>query len=123
LERWGFVFSGLRKEGASTMIPLPYGGKNAQFDEQDLISYISKSGRGYIIQGQQKCTLSKHTKPNSLDYWLRVNYAANPNTKQAVNEVMEQLVRTGLFEEKDNLICPDSGYLCKGLGLKSMKGT
>ena len=102
------------------MIRLPFGGKNAQFDEQDLISYILKRGMDYIIQGQQQCSFSKHTKPNSLDYWLRVNYAINPDTKQAVNEIVEQLVKTGLFEQEDNLICPDSGKMCKGLRLKSV---
>ena len=102
------------------MIRLPFGGKNAQFNEQDLISHIMTAGRDYIIQGQQNCSLAEHTKPNSLDYWLRVNYATNADTKQAVNEVVEQLVATGLFEEKDNLRCPDSGNGCKGLKLKSV---
>jgi hypothetical protein len=97
------------------MISLPYGGRNAQFDEQDLISHINNSERDYIIQGQQQCSLANHTKPTSLDYWLRVNYAANPDTKQAVNEVVEQLVATGLFEEFDDLRCPDSGRMCKGV--------
>jgi hypothetical protein len=85
------------------MIRLPHAGKNVQFDEQDLISYIRKSGRDYIIQGQQKCSLSEHTKPSSLDHWLRLNYATNPDTKQAVNEVIEHLVATGLFEAVDGL--------------------
>ena len=102
------------------MIPLPHGGKNTQFDEQDLIAHILKSGRDYIVQGQQNCTLADHTKPNSLDYWLRVNYAVTPDTKQAVNEVMEHLVGTGLFEEQDDLMCPDSGHLCKGLRLRAI---
>ena len=102
------------------MIRLPFGGQNAQFDEQDLIAYIVNSGRDYIIQGQQNCSLANQTKPKSLDYWLRVNYATNADTKQAVNEVVEQLVATGLFEEKDNLRCPDSGNGCKGLKLKSV---
>ena len=77
------------------MVRLPHGGKNAQFDEQDLISHIIKSGRDYIIQGQQNCGLSEHTKKHSLDYWLRVNYAANSDTKQAVNEVVEKLEGRG----------------------------
>ena len=101
------------------MISLPYGGRNAQFNEQDLISHINNSERDYIIQGQQQCSLANHTKPSSLDYWLRVSYAANSDTKQAVNEVVEQLVATGLFEEVDNLRCPDSGRLCKGIRLKN----
>jgi len=45
------------------MIRLPYGGQNAQFNEQDLISHIVNTGRDYIIQGQQQCSLAKHTEP------------------------------------------------------------
>lgn len=101
------------------MIKLPYGGRNAKFDEQELIEHIRKSFRNYIIQGQQNCSLLNHTKPNSLDYWLRVNYAEESDTKQAVNEVMDQLVETGLFEIEDDLPCPDSGRPCKGIKLKS----
>lgn len=41
----------------------------------------------------------------------------NPNTKQADNNVMEKLVATGLFKKCNNLVCPDSGYKCKGLVL------
>ena len=103
------------------MIRLPFGGKNGQFHEQDLISHILKTGRDYIIQGQQNCSLANHTKPNSLDYWLRVNYATNADTKQAVTSVIEDLVKTGLFEEADDLQCPDSGRLCKGIRLKKTR--
>jgi len=41
------------------MIRLPYAGRNAQFDEHDLTSHIAKSGREYIIQGQQNCSLAE----------------------------------------------------------------
>jgi hypothetical protein len=99
------------------MIQLPYGGKNVQFDEQELIVHIKERGRDYIIQGQQNSSLANHTKKNSLDYWLRSNYAVNPDTKQAVNKIIEQLVETGLFKEAENLPCPDSGRLCKGIRL------
>jgi hypothetical protein len=99
------------------MISIPHGGKNAQFDEKDLISYVLKSGRDYIIQGQQECSLANHTKPNSLDYWLRVKYSSNKDTKQAVTSVINDLVKTGLFQQVDDLTCPDSGRLCKGIRL------
>jgi hypothetical protein len=95
-----------------TTIWLPYGQNSFSTDE--LKNYIVESGRDYIIQGQQKCKLSDHTKPQSLDYWLRVNLARNPNTKQAVNEVIDALVRTEEFEEGD-FRCPDSGRICKGI--------
>ena len=99
------------------MITLPYGGKSAKFDVKELLAYIKKSGRDYIVQGSQQCSLTKHTKKHSLDYWLRSNYAVNPDTKQAVKTVIHELVSTGLFEEADALHCPDSGRLCKGIRL------
>lgn len=101
------------------MIKLRYGGPGAQFDEMDLVRYIKGSFREYIIQAQQNCSLAKNTKPHSLDYWLRTNYARTPDTKQATNDVIGQLVETGHFEVGRKLHCPDSGRLCKGIKLKS----
>ena len=40
-----------------------------------------------------------------------------PDTKQAVNEVIQQLVATGDFEE-GCFLCPDSGRMCKGIRLR-----
>jgi len=100
------------------MIRLSYGG---QFDEQTLIEYIRSTGRDYIVQGQEKCVLENHTKPNSLDYWLR-QFAPNPDTKQADNTVIRHLVHTGLFKVADDLLCPDSGRLCKGVRLVTTDG-
>ena len=93
------------------MINLSYGGS---FDEQALVRHIRKSGRKYIIQGQQNHIHAAHTKPDSLDYWLR-QFAHNPNIKQADNKVIAQLVATGLFQESNNLHCPKTDQLCKGL--------
>lgn len=95
------------------MIDLPYGGK---FDENALVAYIRASGRNYIIQGQQAASLADHTKPHSLDFWLR-KFASNPNTKQAEKSVLDALVASGLFRITDELICPDTGNRCKGLCL------
>ena len=95
------------------MIKLPYGG---QFDEKALVAHIKASGRNFIIQGQQALSLANHTKPQSLDYWLR-QFASNPDTKQAENSVLDDLVATGLFRIEHNLDCPDSGRKCKGLRL------
>ncbi len=104
------------------MIKLPYGGPGASFDEQELIDYIKSKNRDYIIQGQQQCRLENHTKPNSLDYWLRVNHSkGRRDTKQAVNEVIQQLVATGKFVIERRLSCPDSGRRCKGLRLAKVK--
>jgi hypothetical protein len=95
------------------MIALPYGG---QFSAHDLVVYIQASGRDYIIQGQQMEALANHTKPQSLDYWLR-QFASNPNTKQAEIGVIVALEGTGLFRFVPKLSCPDSGNYCKGLRL------
>ena len=93
-------------------IALPYG--NNSFNSEELKECIRGTGRDYIIQGQVKCRREIHPKPNSLDCWLRDNYAQNPDTKQAVNEVILALVNTGEFEE-GRFICPDSGERCKGI--------
>lgn len=90
------------------MIKLSYGGPGAQFDEMDLVRHIKGSFRDYITQGQHNCSLVEHTKPTSLDYWLRNNYARTPDTKQATNDVIDQLVETGLFEVDRKLHCPDT---------------
>jgi hypothetical protein len=95
------------------MIDLPNGG---QFDARDLIAYIEESGRDYIIQGQQSSSRENHSKQLSLDYWLR-QFAENENTKQAENSVLTALVETGLFEVVDDLECPETGWLCKGIRL------
>ena len=96
-------------------VELQYGGSS--FNPHDLLDHIQRSGRTYIIQGQQACALGKHTKPKSLDVWLRKNYASNKDTKQADNSVIEQLVRTGLFRE-GRFECPDSGKIAKGIEIE-----
>lgn len=93
------------------MINLSYGGS---FNEQALVQHIRRSGRNYIIQGQTACTLANHPKPDSLDYWLR-KFAHNPDTKQADNKIVNELVKTGLFKGPYKLRCPNSGQLCDGL--------
>ena len=95
------------------MINLSYGGS---FNEHALVRHIRRSGRNYIIQGQTACTCANHPKPDSLDYWLR-QFAHNPDTKQGDNDVIDQLVATGLFQESNKLRCPNSGQPCKGLVL------
>ena len=96
-------------------IALPYG--DSSFDSNDLEKHIKQTGRDYIIQGQKACKRINHPKPRSLDCWLRDNYARYPDTKQAVNAVVEALVNTGEFIE-GRYRCPDSRRLCKGVRLK-----
>ncbi len=71
----------------------------------------------FIIQGQQAVAFQNHTKPNSLDYWLRINFARDQDTKQAENFVIDALIATGHFILDRNLRCPDSGRRAKGLRL------
>lgn len=93
------------------VINLPYGG---EFDETELIRHIETSGFNSMIQGQQAVAYKSHTKPHSLDYWLR-QFAANPDTKQAENSVINDLVATGKFKIERGIKCPDSGRLCNGI--------
>lgn len=96
------------------MIQVPHG---ESFDVDDLIDHIRKSGRNYIIQGQQNCILEDHTKPSSLDYWLRSREEKNKNIKQAENSVLDSLAATGRLKIFKKLPCPDSGRACKGIVL------
>jgi hypothetical protein len=82
------------------------------FTTDDLKNYIRTSGRNYIIQGQQQCTLNDHTKKLSLDYWLREKY--NHDQRQALNSVIGDLVATGEFEV-GKFLCPNRGRMCKGI--------
>jgi hypothetical protein len=95
-------------------VRLPFGGPGAAFKIGDLMRYLKDSGRSYIIQGQTQCTFGRHPKPSSLDFWLRKNHAKNPDTKQAVNSVVCQIISTGLFTE-GKFTCPDTKHLCKGI--------
>ena len=101
-----------------TRIALPHGAPGAGFDATDLKDHMLKKNIRYMIQGQQACTLANHTKPHSLDYWLRTQHAGRRDTKQAVNSVIEQVVSTGIFYQ-GHFICPDSGRMCKGIALHS----
>lgn len=95
-------------------IPLPFGGPGASFAVNELIAHLRSTGRNYIIQGQVHCAMAVHPKPQSLDVWLRKTFAKQPDMKQAVNDVISNLVSTGLFTV-GMFICPDSGRFCKGV--------
>jgi hypothetical protein len=100
-------------------IELPHGGPGARFRVRELIDYMEQSGRDYIIAGEVDCALADHPKPSSLDYYLREHFAKNKETKQATNAVIARLLATGLFDQFEDLRCPDSGHKCMGLKLKS----
>lgn len=99
------------------IINLPYG--NGSFESDELKEYIINTERNYIIQGQQNCNRKNHSKPNSLDCWIRDNYTEYIDTKQAVNKVMMDLINTGEFKE-GKFICPDSGRKCKGIEIMDL---
>jgi hypothetical protein len=98
-------------------IDLPYGAPGDRFLLSALVGHIRSTGRDYIIQGQQHCTFDEHTKPQSLDMWLRSECTSRRDTCQAVNELVDALVATGLVEVVEGLTCPDSGRRVKGLRL------
>ena len=108
----------LWEDGMDQFIELPHGGPGAGFPVSTLIDHIRSTGGDYIVQGQQNCILEEHTKPHSLDVWLRRNYTERKDTRQAVNQVVKALVATGYFEVA-RLPCPDSGRRCKALRLVS----
>jgi hypothetical protein len=106
----------LWEDGTDQFIHLPHGGPRDGFRLSELVAHIQHRGRGYIIQGQQNCRLAEHTKPRSLDVWLRANHTERQDTRQATNRLIEILVATGRFEI-DHRPCPDSGRHCKALCL------
>jgi hypothetical protein len=103
---------------SAIMIKLPHGGPGRTFDAWDAVRHMRDKKIDCWVQGQVNCARKDHPKPESLDCWLRDNHAANPDTKQAVNEVLDDLFHTGLFEP-----CRTSDD-CKGIKLtqKALKG-
>ena len=96
------------------MIDLPHGNS---LNHNDLIAHMKSSGCDFIIQGQRNCIFKEHPKHQSLDYWLRENFAVNRDTRQAGNSVLAALIVTGEFVLDEDLLCPDSGRRCKGIRL------
>ena len=101
-----------------SMIYFPYG--HAEFDSDDLVMHVLQSPRNYIIQGQAMCDRKDHRKPHSLDCWLRDNYASKPDTKQAVDKIIDALLATGDFME-GKFKCPDSKRNCQGIKLSERR--
>lgn len=78
-------------------IDLPYGGAQAGFYVGRLADAFRERGVEEMPVGATKNNLDQ-VKPESVEYLLRTRYARNPNTMQAVQEVIESLVATDLFE-------------------------
>ena len=83
-----------------TMIKLPCGGSNAEFDLNDFKSFLKKNKLKYMIIGQTHVSYKKHPKVDSLDMWLRnlpsVNIKAK-DTCQAVNSVIKDIISSEDF--------------------------
>ncbi len=97
-------------------IELPYGAPGEGFMISYLVTYLQESRKDYIIQGQVNCSLADHPKPNSLDVWFRKHFTSRQDTKQATNDLLQEIIKTGLFKE-GVFTCPDSGRKCKGIKL------
>lgn len=95
-------------------IELPYGAPGEGFMISYLVTYLQESRKDYIIQGQVNCSLADHPKPNSLDVWFRKHFTSRQDTKQATNDLLREIIKTGLFKE-GMFTCPDSGRKCKGI--------
>lgn len=102
------------------LIFLPHGDPGEYFELSKLVKHIKDSYRNYIIQGQQNCSFEDHSKPHSLDFWIRKNHTCRKNTKQATNEVIRAIVQSDIFRES-KFDCPDSGKKCKGIQLLENK--
>jgi len=78
-------------------IDLPYGGAQAGF-------YVGRLSLAFRLAKVTEMPIGavkadwEQVKDYSLDYLLRTRYARNPNTMQAVTSVIDDLVRTGIFE-------------------------
>ena len=97
-------------------IELPHGAPGDGFMISYLVTYLKESRKDYIIQGQANCRLADHPKPNSLDVWFRKHFTSRQDTKQATNNLVQEIIKTGLFKE-GLFTCPDSGRKCKGIKL------
>ncbi len=78
-------------------INLPYGGGQAGFYAGRLIDELQQRPDRKMLVGAVTGGLSQ-VKKESLDHFLRTRYAKNPDTMQAVREVIDDLVATGKIE-------------------------
>jgi len=99
-------------------------GERAQLTEEEargVVDLIRPCDGGRIKVRRAQVSTEEYTRtccePSgglTLDFWLRRNFAKSADIKQAVNDVIRQLVSTGFFEEGE-FPCPDNGRLCKGI--------
>lgn len=85
-------------KSSKTWVELPYGGgPEAGFYAERLVDVFKERNIVEMPTGANTGSLDK-VKTESLDYLLRTRYAKRPDTMQAVKDVFQQLVATGLFE-------------------------
>ncbi len=91
----------------SAWIRLPHGGSEAGFYVQRVADAVAAMPGREIVLGAVNGVLST-VKPHSLDYLLRTRYAKNPDTKQVVRSLVDNMVATGLFE-RSTMADPETG--------------
>jgi len=104
-------------------ISLPYGGHEATFTVEELISHFRIENLNYIIIGARHVTLSNHPKPKSLDVWLRNHESvaqSYKNTCQAVSTVIDYILEYEQFSIGKGK-CPTSNKICKALIFSEIK--
>ncbi|MBE9610855.1 hypothetical protein [Chitinilyticum piscinae] len=88
---------------------------SGDFDINELVAWVKGSGRTYVIIGGDNTTFDTHSKPGSLDYWLR-SKSSSKDVRQSCAELIAKIVDTGLFVEAQD-ICPETERLCNSLRL------
>lgn len=91
-------------------INLPYGGGQAGFYAGRLIDELQQRPDRKMLVGAVTGGLSQ-VKEESLDHFLRTRYAKNPDTMQAVREVIDDLVATGKIEHVQKQPGVAAGYI------------
>lgn len=91
-------------------INLPYGGGQAGFYASRLFDELKRRPDQKMPVGAVAAVLGQ-VKEDSLDYFLRTRYAKNPDTMQAVREVVEDLVATGKIEHVQKQPGVSAGFI------------
>jgi len=89
-----------------TFIVLPHGKGNTLDRPHDdgfwIDSLIRKlqatDGNGMRLGKDRQTTYDNHRYTDGLDYWLRSNFVKSPGTFQLSNDVVENILASGLFE-------------------------
>lgn len=96
-------------------INLPHGGGQAGFYVARLVDAFRDAGVTEMPIGKSRSGVTG-VKTYSLDYILRTRYAKQPDTRQAVDTVLEDLEATGLFR-RSLMVDPVTGKEVDSLAL------